>query len=62
MPLISTGLNYLSMFISRKLQPSVGTTQQQQASASSMKTMMIIMPLMSLWIGYVMPPRSASTG
>ena len=55
MPLISTGLNYLSMFISRKLQPSVGTTQQQQASASSMKTMMIIMPLMSLWIGYVMP-------
>ena len=55
MPLISTGLNYLSMFISRKLQPSVGTTQQQQANASSMKTMMIIMPLMSLWIGYVMP-------
>lgn len=55
MPLISTGLNYMSMFISRKLQPSVGTTQQQQASASSMKTMMIIMPLMSLWIGYVMP-------
>lgn len=55
MPLISTGLSYLSMFVSRKLQPSVGTTQQQQANASSMKTMMIIMPLMSLWIGYVMP-------
>lgn len=54
MPLISTGLSYLSMFISRKLQPNVGTTQQQ-ANASSMKTMMIIMPLMSLWIGYVMP-------
>ena len=55
MPLISTGLSYLSMFVSRKIQPQVGTTQQQQASASSMKTMMIVMPLMSLWIGYVMP-------
>ena len=55
MPLISTGLSYLSMFISRRLQPNVGTTQQQQANASSMKTMMIVMPLMSLWIGYVMP-------
>lgn len=55
LPLISTGLSYLSMYISRKINPQVGTTQQQQANASSMKTMMIIMPLMSLWIGYVMP-------
>ena len=55
MPLISTGLSYLSMFVNRKVQPQVGTTQQQQANASSMKTMMIVMPLMSLWIGYIMP-------
>lgn len=55
LPLISTGLSYLSMYISRKINPQVGTTQQQQANASSMKTMMIIMPLMSLWIGYIMP-------
>ena len=43
------------MFLNRKLQPPVGTTQQQQANASSMKTMMYVMPLMSLWIGFVMP-------
>ena len=55
LPLISTALSYLSMYISRKINPQVGTSQQQQASASSMKTMMIVMPLMSLWIGYVMP-------
>ncbi len=55
LPLISTGLSYLSMYISRKINPQVGTSQQQQANASSMKTMMIIMPLMSLWIGYIMP-------
>ena len=55
MPLISTAMSYFSMFINRRLQPQVGTTQQQQASASSMKTMMIVMPLMSLWIGFVMP-------
>ena len=55
MPLISTGLSYLSMFVSRRLQPQVGTTQQQQANASTMKTMMYVMPLMSLWIGFVMP-------
>lgn len=55
LPLISTGLSYLSMYINRKINPQVGTSQQQQANASSMKTMMIIMPLMSLWIGYIMP-------
>ena len=55
LPLISTGLSYLSMYVSRKINPQVGTSQQQQANASSMKTMMIIMPLMSLWIGYIMP-------
>ena len=55
LPLISTGLSYLSMYVSRKINPQVGTTAQQQANASSMKTMMIVMPLMSLWIGYIMP-------
>ena len=55
LPLISTAMSYFSMFLNRKLQPPVGTTQQQQANASSMKTMMYVMPLMSLWIGFVMP-------
>ena len=55
LPLISTGMSYLSMFINRKVQPNVGTSQQAQAQASNMKMMMIIMPLMSLWIGYIMP-------
>ena len=55
LPLVSTGMSYLSMFINRKVQPNVGTSQQAQAQASNMKMMMIIMPLMSLWIGYIMP-------
>ena len=55
LPLISTAMSYFSMFLNRKLQPPVGTTQQQQANASSMKTMMYVMPLMSLWIGFIMP-------
>ncbi len=55
LPLISTALSYLSMYISRKINPQVGTSQQAQAQASSMKTMMYVMPLMSLWIGFIMP-------
>lgn len=55
MPLISTALSYFSMFVSRKMQPNVGTTQQAASQAQTMKTMMYVMPLMSLWIGFVMP-------
>ncbi len=55
LPLISTALSYLSMYVSRKINPPVGGGAQAEAQASSTKTMMYIMPLMSLWIGFIMP-------
>ena len=50
-PLISTALSYLSMFVTQKMQ---GNTGNEQAQATN-KSMMYMMPLMSLWIGYIMP-------
>ncbi len=51
LPLISTGLSYLSMFINQKVSGNAGNAQAQATS----KSMMYMMPLMSLWIGYIMP-------
>lgn len=48
-PVISAALSYFSMKISNKTNP---TAQQTQGS---MKGMMLIMPLISLYIGFVMP-------
>lgn len=48
-PVISAALSYFSMKISNKSNP---TAQQAQGS---MKGMMLIMPLVSLYIGFVMP-------
>jgi YidC/Oxa1 family membrane protein insertase len=55
--LISTCLSFLSMWISQKTNKMSG---QQQSSGNSQtdkmtKQMMILMPIMSLWIGFVMP-------
>ena len=55
LPIISTAMSYFSMYISRKINPTMGTGAQAQAQESSTKTMMYMMPLMSLWIGYIMP-------
>lgn len=55
LPIISTAMSYFSMYISRKINPTMGTGAQAQAQESSTKTMMYMMPLMSLWIGFVMP-------
>ena len=55
LPIISTSMSYFSMYISRKINPTMGTGAQAQAQESSTKTMMYMMPLMSLWIGFIMP-------
>lgn len=60
-PLISAGFQWISMILSQKFNNSVTTNEKGEqvedstAAAKSMKTMNIIMPIMSLWIGYSMP-------
>ena len=51
-PFISAGLSYLSMKISSASNPTPGGDAQQQAT---MNTMNLMMPLMSVWICFVMP-------
>ena len=61
LPLISGGSHYLATFINRKLDNSVATNskgEQDKTAANAnqtMNTMLYIMPLMSVWIGYSMP-------
>lgn len=61
-PVLSALSNLVSMLISQKLNGSVATNDKGEkdvdaaaAAAKSMKTMMYIMPLFSLWIGFTMP-------
>ena len=62
-PLISGGINYFSMWISQKQNESVATDDKGEktdaasstAAAGSMKTMMYMMPLFSVYIGFTMP-------
>ncbi len=60
-PLVSALFQWGSMMISQKLNASVTTNEKgekvkdETAAASSMKMMNIMMPAMSLWIGYSMP-------
>lgn len=51
LPVLSAGLS----IISQKVSTSVSFTPQEQSTAGAMKSMMIIGPLMSLWIGYSFP-------
>jgi len=54
LPIISAVLSFLMSKVSQ----ATNAMNKQQAAAqqnSQMKTMMIMMPLMSLWIGYAMP-------
>lgn len=61
MPVVSGGLNYLSMFISQKMNATVvrdedGEKDEAAAkSASTGKAMNLLMPLMSVWFGFIMP-------
>lgn len=60
-PLVSGGLNYLSMFVSQKMNNTVvrdenGEKDEAAAKAASTGKMMnIVMPLMSVWFGFIMP-------
>ena len=54
LPIISAALSYLMSFISQKTN-SMNKQQEANQMNQQMKTMMIFMPLMSLWIGYAMP-------
>ena len=50
-PVVSAGLQAASMWISQKMNNQVATNADNQTNA----TMMLMMPLMSLWIGFSMP-------
>lgn len=60
-PLLSGGLNYLSMFISQKMNGSVisnANGEKDEAAAKSAQTgkmMNLLMPLMSIWFGFIVP-------
>ncbi len=53
LPIISAVLSWLMSVISQKT--NAMNNKQATQQNSQMKTMMIMMPLMSLWIGYAMP-------
>ena len=64
MPLLSAGGQMVSMLISQKMNNSLVTdengiedkeTAKNSQSNQSMKTMMLVSPIMSLWIGFSMP-------
>ena len=61
-PVVSAGLQAVSMWISQKMNNQVATNADGEQDADAAKTanqtnatMMLMMPLMSLWIGFSMP-------
>lgn len=54
LPIISAALSYVMSFVSQKTN-NMNKKQEANQMNQQMKTMMIFMPLMSLWIGYAMP-------
>lgn len=61
-PCVSALSQWASMMLSQKLNGSIATNEKGEkdqdaaaAAAQSMKTMMYIMPIFSLWIGFSMP-------
>lgn len=52
LPIISAALSYLMTFVTQKTN---NLNKQAAQQTGQMKTMMYMMPLMSLWIGYAMP-------
>ena len=64
LPLASTGVQFLSMFLTQKMNDSVVTNEKgvqdkemakNSQAAQSTKTMLYTMPLMTLWIGFTVP-------
>ena len=56
LPFMSIGLSFLSMFISQRMERknrNGEVAQQNQQQAATNKTMMIIMPLMMAWFGFI---------
>ena len=56
LPFLSIGLSFLSMFISQQLEKKNRNgemVQQNQQQAATNKTMMIVMPLMMAWFGFI---------
>ena len=55
LPLVSVGMSLLSMQISLKTNQMNNNQVQDETTAKTNRTMMIMMPLMSLWIGFTVP-------
>lgn len=55
LPLVSVCMSLLSMQISLKTNQMNRNQPQDDATAKTNRTMMIVMPLMSLWIGFTVP-------
>ena len=55
LPLVSVVMSLLSMQISLKTNQMSRNQAQDEATAKTNRTMMIMMPLMSLWIGFTVP-------
>ena len=54
LPLVSVGTSLLSMYVSMKTNMNRGGEQNEQMAKTN-RTMMIFMPIMSLWIGFTVP-------
>ena len=55
LPLVSVGVSLLSMQVSLKTNQMNRNQVQDETTAKTNRTMMIMMPLMSLWIGFTVP-------
>jgi len=51
-PLISGGSQFVSTLINKKVTPAAPTAE---GAGKSMQTMMMLMPLMSVWFGFILP-------
>ena len=55
LPLVSVAVSLLSMQVSLKTNQMNRNQAQDETTARTNRTMMIMMPLMSLWIGFTVP-------
>ena len=55
LPLVSVGVSLISMQVSLKTNQMNRNQVQDETTAKTNRTMMIMMPLMSLWIGFTVP-------
>jgi len=54
-PVISAGMQFISAAITRKTQPTPQIDPNNPGAGKGMQTMMMLMPLMSLWFGFMFP-------